>query len=194
MATTKKTAAKKTVIETPKQVLFDEIPSWTSDKEKALLRKLAQEVPAGETILEIGCLFGGSTAVMALANPSAKIVSMDNFSWTPEGYPTASKDFMLANLKHQNIKNVTIMEGDSRVLVKQWSQQVALCFIDGGHSDDFVYNDLHGFAPWSKVIALHDYGNPGWAGIKDIVDAAMKNNHAWCLAEVVDTIAVLRRK
>lgn len=65
--------------------IFKRIPSWTSTIEREKLAELSAEVPPTGTIVEIGCLYGGSTAVLALSNPSALVRSIDNFSWTPEG-------------------------------------------------------------------------------------------------------------
>lgn len=170
------------------------ILSWTDDKERELLSKLSSEVEEGGLILEIGCLYGGTTAVLALSNPLAEVISMDNFSWTPEGYPQVSPTLTRTNLSNAGIKNVQIIEGDSRKLCKGWKRHIDLLWIDGGHSYEYVYSDLINFGPHADVISLHDYGNPFWETISKAVNDFLKDHQEFYIAEVVGTVAVLRRK
>lgn len=172
------------------------IPAWTSYQERKLLSELAKQVPAGGTILEIGCLYGGTTAVLAISNPKAKIFSMDNFSWTPDGYPKSSKQRFEQNLHDLGINNVVCIEGDSKVLVSHWhNRPIDLLWIDGGHSFTYVYSDLFNYSQYAKVIALHDYKNPSWDTIEKAIEVFLrKYGQDWEFAESVEMIAVLRRK
>ena len=169
-----------------------DIPSWTNDNERELLAELARD--AESPILEVGCLYGGTTAVLASANPDAKVYSIDDFSWTPTGYPTASADLTKENLARNGITNVTIIESDSRKTAKTWKERVGLLWIDGGHSFEYVYSDLYNFGPLADVIALHDYGNPFWPTIQQAVEAFMKKfPDQWRIDKVVGSVCVLRR-
>ena len=170
------------------------IPSWTEPGERACLEQLAKEVPAKGLIVEIGALYGGTTQVLAQANPKAKVTSIDDFSWTPEGYPTASKQLLEEHLAELGIKNVTVLAEKSEEIGPTWQKHIDLCFIDGGHSYKYVFADLVNFSVWSEVIALHDYNNPCWATIKQAIDDFLTHHPEWELDDVVGTVAVLRKK
>jgi len=170
------------------------IPSWTNLNERELLSKLSQAVPEGGLILEIGCLYGGTTAVLALSNPKAEVISMDNFSWTPKGYPTVSPERTKRNLSEAGAKNVQIIVADSRTQWQKWWRHIDLLWIDGGHSYEYVSSDLFHFAPFASVVALHDYGNATWTSIKKAVEEFLKANQEFYLDTVVGMVAVLRRK
>ena len=59
--------------------------SIATEEERGCLAQLAREVPDQGLIVEIGCLYGGVTAVLALSNPSAAVIAIDDFSWHPGG-------------------------------------------------------------------------------------------------------------
>lgn len=168
------------------------IPSWTTREERACVAELAQEAPQGGSVLEVGCLYGGMTAVMGLANPTLKIRVIDNFSWTPEGYPTTSAELVWENMKKVGVQLESITTEDSRL--STWSLPLDLLWIDGGHSYEFVKNDLDKFGPWAQVIALHDYDNPFWPTIKQAVDDFLKDHPEFTLLKVQGTVAVLNRR
>lgn len=171
------------------------IPAWTSVAERRLLSELAKQVPDGGVILEIGGLYGGTTAVLALSNPKAQIFTMDDFSWTPEGYPVASKMRFESNMASLNIRNVIALEGDSKVLISHWNKKINLLWIDGGHSFSYVYSDLYNYSKYTNVIALHDYKNPAWDTIEKAINIFLNKYHdTWEFAENVEMVAVLRRK
>jgi predicted O-methyltransferase YrrM len=169
------------------------IPSWTETDERNLLHELASQVQPKGLIVEIGALYGGTTAVLAKAAPKAKVISIDEFSWTPDGYPTATKYLLEEHLKEVGIRNVTVMEGKSEEIGKMWDKHIDFIFIDGGHSYQYVYADLCNFAPHANIVACHDYNNPFWETIKKAIDDFLAANTEWKLAEVVGTVAVLRR-
>lgn len=174
--------------------MTDDIPSWTSEAERAELTKLAAAVPDGGSIVEIGCLYGGTTAVLAQAQPKAMVTSIDNFSWSPiENMPASYKQLM-ENMEMLKITNVKAIEGDSRVVGKNWKEPIDLLWIDGGHSYEFVLSDLTKFGPYAKVIALHDWENPGWPTIKEAVKAFLTDYTEWQLDHTVEMVAVLTRK
>lgn len=170
-----------------------EIPSWTEEVERELLAKLAAEVQPKGLIVEIGALYGGTTVVLAKAAPKAKVITIDEFSWTPEGYPKATKELLESHLKEVGVKNVTVLEGKSEDFGKTWNKDVDLLFVDGGHSYEFVYADLCNFGPHAEVIACHDYGNPFWPTIQQAISDFIQLHPEWDLEEVAGTVAVLRR-
>jgi hypothetical protein len=175
--------------------VMTEIPNVASTTwgERELLRLLATEVPDGGLILEIGCLYGSSTAVLAQAAPKAQVISIDDFSWHPDGYPVSTPELTRANLDELGITNSTIIQGDSRLLCKTWDKPIDLLFVDGGHSFEFVYSDLYNFGKFAEVIALHDYRNPVWVTIEKAVETFTVKNRVWHIDTIVDQLVVLRK-
>lgn len=170
------------------------IPTLTEINERELLAELAAEVPPTNYILEIGALYGGVTAVLALAAPSAYIYTIDNFSWHPEGFPKTSRLLLETNLFGLDIKNVTVIDSTSKQASKIWQTKVYLLWIDGGHDFKTVYFDLFHFSQFAEVIALHDYDNPAWKDIRQAVETFLSGNEIWYLDQVVGTVAVLRKR
>lgn len=165
----------------------------TAINERECVAQLAGEVIPGGKIVEIGCLYGGMTAVMGLANPQAYITTIDDFSWHPADDVPTSKKLLLHNMARMGIESVTVQEGDSRVIGKKWTEPIDLLWIDGGHSFDYVFADLSNFGPHAQVIAVHDYDNPYWPDIHQACDRYLKDHPEYALDEVVGTVAVLRR-
>jgi len=174
------------------ELVFAKVPSWTSIAEREVLARLAEQVPAGGTIVEIGALYGGMTIVMGQANPEAWITVIDNFSWTPIQERPASKAELLRNTTEFGVTKVDVLEGDSREIGRTWTTPIDLLWIDGGHSFEFVRADLENFAPWAQVVALHDYDNQFWPDIRRAVEEFMQTHDGWEIAEVVDMVVVLR--
>ena len=175
------------------QQVADKIPSWTSEAERMELIRLASEVREGGLIVEVGALYGGTTAVLSLAQPLARIIAVDNFSWSPIALLVASKDRLLANLAACGISNVEVIEGDSLIVGKKWKQSIDLLWIDGGHSYEFVRADLENFGPHAEVIALHDWNNPIWPSIRKAVEDFVSSHPEWRVHHAVEMVVELRR-
>lgn len=167
------------------------IYSITTDAERELLAKLAKQVPVGGVIVEIGALYGGVTAVLALSAPKAEVFTIDNFSWSPEGFPVSSRERLLDNMKAVGAKNVTVLEMTSKQAFKEWTNNIDLLWIDGGHDFKTVYHDLYNFSLFSRVIALHDYKNPIWPDIEQAIQVFLSSDPYWQLTNNVDMVAVL---
>lgn len=165
----------------------------TEINERECVARLAAEVKPGGLIVEIGALYGGMTAVMGLANKKARIITIDDFSWHPEDDVPTSAELVRENMTKVGVKNVEVMQGDSRVIGPAWEEPIDFIFIDGGHSFDYVYKDLCNFSRFAEVVALHDFDNPYWATIHQAVSEFLGNHPEWEISEVVGTVAVLRR-
>lgn len=165
----------------------------TEINERECLARLAMEVESDGLIVEIGTLYGGMTGVLALANPKARIITIDNFSWHPADDVETSEELLYENMEKIGAKNVTCITADSLELWKTWVSSIDLLWIDGGHSYKWVYSDLSNFGPFAQVIALHDYNNPFWKTIKQAIDDFLSQHPEWALSEIVGTVAVLKR-
>jgi len=173
---------------------IDVIYSISTDEERECLASLAREVKQRGLILEVGTLYGGVTAVLALAAPTSGVVTIDDFSWHPEGLPVNSAASVYSSLHDAGIKNVRIIEGDSRDIARAWNTNIDLLWIDGGHSYEYVYSDLFHFGQYAEVIALHDYKNPLWPTIEKAIDVFLNKFPEWYFEKNAGMVAVLRRK
>lgn len=171
-----------------------EIPSWTSEAERGELIQLASQVKDNGLIVEIGGLYGGMTVVLGLAQPKARIIVVDNFSWSPIPEKPASKEELLRNVNSCGVSNVTVQEGDSRVIGKKWKEPIDLLWIDGGHSYEFVHADLEHFGPHAQAIALHDWDNAFWPTIRKAVEDFVAKHTEWKIDHSVEMVVVLTRK
>lgn len=173
--------------------LFEKIPSWTEKNEREVLAKYASQVPAGGLIVEIGALYGGVSAVLALSNRDAFLVSIDNFSWTPEGYPTASVKRFIDNMNSVEAMNFQVIEATSKEAAKNWNAVIDFLWIDGGHDFNSVYFDLSTYGQYTNLIALHDYDNPAWPDIRQAVEKFLSQNPSFKIVEVVGMVVILQR-
>lgn len=135
------------------------VPGWETSSEQAYLLQLAERVPAGGTIVELGSEFGMSSSLFAKgAAKDVRIVSVDLF---PGELLTQHK----ANLTEAGFGDRTEpIQGDSPAVGKAWKDGVVhLLFVDGDHSYEGVKADI---AAWVKhvpvkgVVAFHDCANP----------------------------------
>lgn len=167
----------------------------TEINERECVARWAMKTPANGLIVEVGCLYGGMTAILALAAPTCQVITMDNFSWHPEDDVPTSPELLYKNMMRVGIKNVEVMEGDSRVLGQGWKRDIDFCWIDGGHSYDWVLADLMLLGTHSPVIALHDYGNPFWTTIEQAVTDFMRYTAGtYEIVEIAGTVVILKRK
>ncbi|MEM9678909.1 MAG: class I SAM-dependent methyltransferase [Bacteroidota bacterium] len=85
------------------------------------------------SILELGTSLGNATYAMALANPSAKITTI-------EGCPNISR-YTSQNLKNRDIKNVEFLTGDFNSVFHELNQTTFdLIFFDGNHNEKATIN------------------------------------------------------
>jgi predicted O-methyltransferase YrrM len=141
-------------------------PFWLAETEIPYLAK--QAATARDTIVEIGCAYGGSTTVFLLNKPpSAHVYSIDPFVPDSGGsFRANERDCRLAvkttldRVKKSNLINDwTLICDYSYNVFQKWNKKIDLLFIDGSHLYDDVKRD---FEQWSNhlstngVILLHD--------------------------------------
>lgn len=138
------------------QSLFDSvahIPSWTSGHE---LAALAEAASRATHICEIGSHHGKSALMMALANPKAQIVCIDNCE-NADTEPTFKK-----NLRGPlSTGQLRFVKGTSDWLkTAKMKKPFDLCFIDGGHLEHHVTTDIENLEPLMSEGGLmtgHDW-------------------------------------
>jgi hypothetical protein len=166
------------------------ICGFITDPEAEALAKFAADVPAGEVIVEIGGLYGASTAVIAKAAPDALVLCVDAFCWHPCGEASAAR--MREGLDAAGVRNVVIVRADSGEVGTSWGSHIACLFIDGSHEYLDTARDLANYGEWAQVIACHDYQNPLTPGVTRAVDEFCAVT-PFTVCEQADFVCVLRR-
>ena len=158
------------------------IPGKMSIEEMQFLAALAQQVPAGGNIVEVGPFYGRSTHVMARSNPQANIHSIDTFEdveWT-RNYANSYREippFGLEAFQHftRDCPNVTPIKGFSPDVVSDWDTPVDMYFEDAIHGNPGLRDNLDFWIARLKpggILCGHDYSlrfidvkreSDGWA-------------------------------
>ncbi len=136
--------------------LFEKISSQSSENDKQSLlacQLMARELNGGYAYLEIGSYLGGSIQPHLLDEKCTRIYSIDKRPLVQPDergvdftYLNNSTARMLENLKKVDsaqIDKITAIDGDTRQLEPSAiKDKIALCFIDGEHTDEAVMSDF----------------------------------------------------
>lgn len=144
-------------------------------------RALANEVPLGGTICELGVWKGRSLCSIAdiIKCKKLNVIVVDTF----EGATNEPAQMLLAaqevpgNVFKDSMKRFgltpTILKGTTDEMCKfVENESLDLLFIDANHSEESVRADLKNWMPKIKrggLIGGHDYGG-SWVGVKQAVD------------------------
>ena len=119
--------------------------------------------------VEIGCLFGLSSSVIASAmQGNGRLICIDNFM--VQGSDTRPYFIQKTMPKYPIIE---LMDMDSLKASYEFSEPIDFLFIDGDHQDDGIQRDLKSWLPKlsSKgIVAFHDYYNDQFPSIGRRVD------------------------
>lgn len=131
-------------------------------------------------IVEIGVLFGHTTNFIAsTADPSKKIIAVDNFRWNPFGLtPESHKQFTERTLRYiVDHRNTELHSIDSGSFFKNYHGPTpSMIFIDAGHNYDDVLHDITvSIQMGIPVISGHDF-SPQHEGVKKAVIEIFKDN------------------
>jgi glycosyltransferase involved in cell wall biosynthesis len=184
------------VIERNKKILADRHPKLPDGAftplDVAEYRRLANEVPDGGTICELGVWKGRSLCSIAdiIRRKRLKVIAVDTFQgsvdYEPEKLIARSLD--LAGIFRANTQKFGIdptiyqMTGDEASQLMA-DRSIDLLFIDANHGYEAVRNDLEKWEPKIRgVIGGHDYNgpmypNPSWPGVKRAVDERYRDIH-----------------
>jgi predicted O-methyltransferase YrrM len=125
---------------------------WLSDAEASELQRLA----TGRTVLELGAWKGRSTVV--LAETAAYVVSVDRHQGIAEMGDEDSLPDYLANVR--GLENVAIVIAQFDRIVPLFDSFFNLCFIDGSHDEQSVYQDAMMAMEHTDgygTVAFHDW-------------------------------------
>lgn len=147
--------------------------------EAGMLYKWAGDVPAGGTVVEIGCYGGLSTSyiVKGTEKSRARIVSIDPFNSDLDKQADLTDNCV--DLEEKPTKEIVaermaalgagdrvrLVEGYSQEVVADWEGGIDFLWIDGNH--DQAYRDFTDWSPFVKAggrVGFHDahprYGYP----------------------------------
>lgn len=179
------------------------VPGWETDNEEHLLLALAQNVPDGGIIVELGCEYGRSAAVFcAGAKPTVKIFSFDLFP-TDHAVVGDLLEVHKANMTEAGFQGRTvIVKFDSSSAGHKWPYgEVDLLFVDADHSYEAVKRDIEAWTLHIKVggfVAFHDcaQGKASDHPLHKEVSRAVNefwNPYEWRELPQVDSLRVFER-
>jgi len=172
--------------------LFSKVHGFLSVDEAKLLHKLATEVPAGGTIIEVGSYQGRSTICLGAGakQVGALVYAIDPFEGSMENHAA-----LLMNLVLNDVADtVKVVALHSTAVLDCWYGTVDLVWIDGSHDYNDVWLDLMG---WEKHVspigrlALHDT-NGHYPGVTRALTEFLMDNE-WKISQRVDATTVLVR-
>lgn len=161
------------------------------------LYRLAEKVPAGQAIVELGAYCGRSTGWLVAGSKGAHVWSVDPWEDLADDAVTPEYAAIEAGYRNGNYvaagaawrahvtacritpKMCTPLQSTAIDVAASWSgPPVGLLFHDAVHSREAVVADLEAWLPHLArgcVVALHDAGNPEMgvvAGAGDVLPAA----------------------
>jgi hypothetical protein len=142
------------------------IPGWMPESELRILEQVAQTIPRGGRMVEVGPLCGRSSWCWAKsADPTVKVTCLDIWDTSVHPYHppaeigdegTLNPDFGAADsLEHvtgtlDNFKrytrdcaNIEAIQGASPYDFQDWTEPVDLVFLDGVHHNPVFWDDLN---------------------------------------------------
>ncbi len=177
--------------------LTSEINGWLSDSEGELLYKLAEDVPSGQAIVEIGSWKGKSTVWLAKGTEAGqrnKVYAIDPHQGSrahiSEGEDNTYAVF-LTNLSKAGVRDIVVpLVTTSDEAAKWWQGSVGLLWLDGSHKYENVKRDLFLWKQYlvnGARVALHDCDQPGPARV---AEECLTGTNQLTVIDHVDTIVV----
>ena len=131
-------------------------PFWLAEEEVPFLARAAAD--ASNAIVEIGCAYGGSTAVFLLNKKrGVQVYSVDPFVPDSKGGVQAAAQechdavaqALLKKGRGEAFEDWRLVNDYSQNAAKRWDKEIDLLFIDGSHHYEDVKQD---FQQWSRFV------------------------------------------
>lgn len=138
-------------------------PGEISLEESRFLGELVRRTEPPEPLIEIGTLFGHSTAVMTLFKQEHQpLIGVDNFSWNPLGLEPEFHEYATRKALAQATEryNVRIEKAEKAEFFDAYDgPPPGLVFCDADHSTEATLEDINwARSVGAKIICGHDYG------------------------------------
>ena len=129
-----------------------------------LKRAVDQTAGMPGPIIEIGTLFGFTTALLASwVSDGRKVVTVDNFSWNPWGLVPEAHQALTRRVLAPFLRSGRVeiaAQGSAEFFAAYAGPPPSLVFIDGDHSYDAVWRDIAAAKQaGAAVIGGHDYAS-----------------------------------
>ena len=169
--------------------LVDPVEGFLAEEEARWLFKVAQVVPDGSNLVEVGSYKGRSTCSLALGcrGTNNRVFAVDPFDGGPD-LPTSDSFLEFSqNLRRCGVSELVVpIVGVSVEVSRNWTQPIQLLFIDGSHKYEDVLADFAGFLPHvvpGGIVAFHDVVET-WPGVlrawnDTISPALIETGHCW---------------
>lgn len=147
---------------------------------KDFYNMLAEEAPAGATVVEIGVLHGHSLVYLKKARPDLDLIGVDWGRGVPDYIPKPTANTLIENLVREKLE-IPILLGDSSSMARFVPSAWAV-FIDGDHTEDGVRRDIAAWEPTvmpGGILGGDDYGMAGWPDVKKVVDELYPEANIW---------------
>lgn len=139
---------------------------WISNVDKEWLVDFLQKTAPFDVVVEVGVFMGGTSNILLYLSKCKQYFANDNWG---DGDHQAKPTFN--TLKEGFIKTtewakdrITLIEGDSIEVGKNWNQGMDLLYIDGDHSYKYAREDISNFSRFLKVggyLLVDDYEMEG---------------------------------
>lgn len=166
---------------------------WTSWREREAIAEL---IPPGGRVLEIGTASGVTAAWLADAAQPSLLVCVDNFADADDPAVAESDPDRIANWQANARPCMRLWLGDFGPLaafsVPEWFD---VSFVDADHTLPGVLSDLILASRLTKPegwLLAHDYRDPSWPDVTRAVDHFC-DAFGWRLDKTVGSVAFLRR-
>jgi len=157
--------------------------------EREHLRDVAGKVPPKTVMVNIGVLWGCSVRCLRAGNATAPLRAIDVDVSVAQGLDELA---------------VTLVQGDSRELWKEFSEPIGLLFIDGDHHYETVKRDIAGWVPLvvpGGRVLFHDYAPeqvdldlfPHIHGVRQAVDEYFNGREDWRAVEAPGSLREFER-
>ena len=136
----------------------EEVPGWLTLEEGALLCEHA----AGRRVLELGTALGRAT--VCLAQQARQVVTIDRLD------QAEAREWCR---RYQIHDRVVFRQGEMERLAPQLEGRFDLVFVDTEPAESSVRRGIETVLPLlaeNSLVAFHDYPDPGWPGVRRVVD------------------------
>ena len=163
---------------------IEQIEGHLSRNEGLFLHSLISHNVKDPSIVEIGSWQGRSTAWLSTAlqneNSNGQVYAVDHGIGDPEAGILNTKDIFVNNMKRLSLdKYVTHIFKRSEDALTEWTKDINILFIDGGHDYVDVKKDIQ----WEKylveggLIAFHDVLNPAEGPVRIVIERIINSSN-----------------